>query len=63
MLEIEAVVEELPEGISFSRLFSRALYRVEVVVTFLAILELIKIKKIKVTQNGLYSDIFICREG
>lgn len=63
MLEIEAIVEEVPEGIGFSRLFSRALYRVEVVVTFLAILELIKLKKIKAKQNELYGEIFICREG
>lgn len=62
MLEIEAILEELPTGIAFSRLFSRTLYRVEVVVTFLAILELIKLKKIKVKQDELYGDIFICRK-
>lgn len=63
ILEIEAILGEMPAGIAFSRLFSRSLYRVEVVVTFLAILELIKLKMIKVTQNQLYGEIFICREG
>lgn len=63
MLEIEAIVEEIPEGITFGKLFSGAAHRVEVVLTFLALLELIKLKKIKVTQSELFGDIMICRES
>lgn len=63
MLELEAIVEEVPQGITFGRLFSSASHRVEVVITFLALLELIKMKKIKVKQDHLYADILICREG
>lgn len=63
MLEVEAIVENLPEGIGFSKLFSKTTHRIEVVVTFLALLELMKLKKIKVTQGDLYGEITLCQEG
>ncbi|AZR72326.1 hypothetical protein BBF96_02310 [Anoxybacter fermentans] len=63
LLELEAIIEESSGWITFGELFSTTTSRIEVVVTFLALLELIKLKKIKVSQNQLYGEILICREG
>ncbi|MGB0581532.1 MAG: segregation and condensation protein A [Limisphaerales bacterium] len=49
------------ERFKFSELFEDALSRSEVVATFLALLELIKLKVIVVEQPDTYSDIDICK--
>ncbi|HEY4689683.1 MAG TPA: segregation/condensation protein A [Anaerolineae bacterium] len=45
--------------VSFRRLLERARSRVEVIVTFLALLELLKRRTVKVEQEGLFGDILI----
>lgn len=48
----------------FSKLFERELRREEIVVTFLSLLELMKIKRIQCYQHKLFDDIVIvAREG
>lgn len=47
------------EGIRFSDLFAEKYSREKVVVTFLALLELIKTRKVKFIQNKLFSEIYI----
>lgn len=46
--------------IRFTQLFSQAVNRTEIVTTFLALLELMKIKQITCVQNQLFQDIMIC---
>ncbi|MGN7455848.1 segregation and condensation protein A [Paenibacillus pasadenensis] len=47
----------------FSRLVGEAVERHEIVVTFLAILELMKMKQVRVFQNSLFDDIVIHWRG
>jgi Uncharacterized conserved protein len=47
--------------LKFSELFEEATSRSEVVVTFLALLELIRLKQLVVTQPQPFGDIEICR--
>jgi biotin carboxyl carrier protein len=56
--EILARVSAAPEGISFDSLFTR-FAKVEIIVTFLAILELIRQKSIKILQNETFGNIYI----
>lgn len=58
IVEITEKIKNSPNGISFSSLFSRYI-KVEIIVTFLAILELMKMKLIKIMQSGSFSDIQI----
>ncbi len=51
----------LSQSLKLSELFSKAKHKIEVVVTFLAILELIKMKEIVARQKGLFQDIEIIR--
>ena len=48
-------------SVRFSHLLDRAQTRVEIIVTFLAILELIKRQQIHAKQEGLFGDIIIMR--
>jgi len=48
-----------PNGLAFRELFLRSTSRVEVVVTFLAVLELIKLRKVNIHQSRLFGDIMI----
>jgi len=48
-------------GLKFSELFARAATRTEIVVTFLALLELIRLKQIAVTQSGEFGEIELAR--
>lgn len=48
-----------PKGIRFKELFRAQVTRVEVVVTFLALLELIKLGKVMVHQSKAFGDIMI----
>lgn len=56
---ITALLVEKPV-IRFSELFKDALIRVEVIVTFLALLELIRLKKIQAHQPAPFAEIEIC---
>ncbi|MCK5149075.1 segregation/condensation protein A [bacterium] len=52
---------EIDERISFFDVISRLKYRVEIVVTFMAILELIKAHKICFQQAEIFGDIYILK--
>ena len=58
-LILKAIAEE--PRLKFSELFEGALSRTEVVVTFLALLELIRLKQIIVVQPEAFGEIGICR--
>jgi len=47
--------------VAFSELFASAASRTEIAVTFLALLELIRMKQLRVVQNGLFAEIEIRR--
>lgn len=49
------------ESVTISRLFSFSKHKIEVIVTFLAVLELIRMKEILACQNGLFTEIGIAR--
>lgn len=57
---IESLLESV-EAMPFSALFSETPVKPEVIATFLAILELLKIKKIKVVQSKQFEEIQIQR--
>lgn len=63
MVEVKSIIDQSPEGVGFSTLFSPNNSRLEVVVTFLALLELIKLKKIITTQSGAFDEITISSRG
>jgi len=48
-------------SLRISELFAKAKNKLEVIVTFLAILELVRMKEIVAVQNGLFDDIEIVR--
>ena len=47
--------------VAFSELFASAASRTEIAVPFLALLELIRMKQLRVVQNGLFAEIEIRR--
>lgn len=47
------------KNIMFSELFSNAISKIEIVTTFMALLEMLKLQEIKVVQNQLFNDIEI----
>ncbi|MCM3747352.1 segregation/condensation protein A [Paenibacillus pasadenensis] len=51
------------DTVRFSRLIGDSMERHEIVVTFLAILELMKMKQVRVFQNSLFDDIVIHWRG
>lgn len=60
-----ALIEERLERhrrVSFNRLLAHAASRLEIIVTFLAVLELIKLKGIKVQQERLFGEIVILQK-
>jgi len=64
MLLILAMLEEHPEGVGFSRLFFGECQqtlpaRLEVIVTFLALLELMRLRRIEVSQRELFGEIIV----
>jgi len=56
--EISILVKGSPSGLKFRDLF-RQFIKIEIIVTFLAILELIKRKAIRIMQGESFGDIFI----
>lgn len=63
MNDVLTVLRERDGGVLFSELFAGASDRQEVVVTFLALLELIKRKWVTCFQHGLFDDIVIRNRG
>lgn len=63
--KIEYIQKALVESnnINFSSLFDDELTRLEIVVTFLALLELLKLKEIKICQEGNFDDILITKNS
>lgn len=59
MREIRRRLVYQPNGITFKELFSNKVSKVEVVITFLALLELIKLKRIQIHQSKLFGEIMI----
>lgn len=59
MKEISRRLVFSPNGIVFRELFLGRASKVEVVVTFLALLELIKLRKISIYQSKMFGDIMI----
>jgi len=61
MRQLMAKLLLYPQGILFSRLFGEKAGRSEIIVTFLAILELLKCGQIKALQNETFGEITILR--
>lgn len=61
--KIELVLKAITErtSLKFSELFAGAMSRTEVVVTFLALLELIRLKQLAAVQAEAFGEIEICR--
>ncbi|MCA1963868.1 MAG: segregation/condensation protein A [Prosthecobacter sp.] len=61
--KIEHLLEAIPLGgrVRFESLFSDAASRVEVIVTFLAMLELMKLNHLQVEQEGILGEILVVR--
>jgi len=57
--EIMQFLQECKNRIEFSSLFSLHPQRIEVITTFLALLELIKLQAVKIYQNANFSTIYI----
>lgn len=63
--KIETILELIrrKEQIVFSALFEFVASRHEVICTFLALLELIRLRQVSARQNGAFSDIVVVRVG
>ena len=59
--KIDAILQRVATGtpLRFSDLFGAAVSRVEVVVTFLALLELIRLKQVRAVQKNIFEEIEI----
>jgi segregation and condensation protein A len=59
--KIETILARVSEGMAlkFSELFAHMASRVEIVVTFLALLELIRLKQVRVSQSDAFGEIDI----
>ena len=59
--KIEWILQRVGEGaaVRFSELFAQVASRVEIVVTFLALLELIRLKQVRATQASAFEEIEI----
>ena len=63
--KIEFVLKVLPESepLRFEELFAGQHTRGEVVATFLALLELVRLRHVRVEQDGPFGDILLRRRG
>jgi len=59
MAELVRKVRPHPEGLGFTRLFELPCYRYEIVLTFLALLELLRLGRVSATQKGVEEEIVI----
>jgi segregation and condensation protein A len=60
---IAAHLRRAPGGLSFFSLFSEEITKLEVIVTFLALLELIRQKRVRISQRQPFGDILLIAEG
>ena len=58
-IEMIGELVRVQSRVRFSLLFEEATHRIEVVVTFLALLELIRMKQLRVTQEEAFAEIEI----
>ncbi|HHY06085.1 MAG TPA: segregation/condensation protein A [Clostridia bacterium] len=56
---ILTILQKKPQGISFYQLISHVVTKEEIIVTFLALLELVKSDRIFLRQKSLFADIYI----
>ncbi|NLU09844.1 MAG: segregation/condensation protein A [Tepidanaerobacter acetatoxydans] len=64
VIEVYKILKRLKSQVRFSKLFSYDASKVEIIMTFLAILELIKMNKILATQEKQFGEIVLtCREA
>jgi segregation and condensation protein A len=63
--KIEYVLKILPENesLKFEELFAGQTTRGELVATFLALLELVRLRHVQVEQDGAFGDILLRRRG
>jgi len=61
--EVRTLLRERGGRVMFSRLFAEDVTRQEIVVTFLALLELMKLKQVSCFQDRLFEDIVILARG
>src|SRR3954471_19798250 len=63
--KIDQILARVSKGaaVRFSTLFAEAASRVEIVVTFLALLELIRLKQVRAVQNDPFAEIEIAPAG
>ncbi len=59
--KIEAILGlvRLEKNVNFSKIFLDAASRIEMIVTFLALLELVRLKKLAARQTGRFGEVFI----
>jgi segregation and condensation protein A len=59
--KIESILRQIASGVTlkFSELFAQMASRVEIVVTFLALLELIRLRQVRATQTSPFEEIEI----
>ncbi len=58
---LHAIPQDISQAVDFEELFASAASREEVVVTFLALLELIRLRELRVRQNAPFASIEIFR--
>ena len=51
------------QGVAFTETFARAASRVEMVVTFLALLELVRLKQLRVVQSAQFEEVMVFPQG
>lgn len=59
VVQIKAALMEKPEGVAFTSFIRKNSSKLEIIVLFLAVLELLKMKEIDVQQSGNYEEIYI----
>ncbi|GAW93911.1 segregation and condensation protein A [Calderihabitans maritimus] len=59
MTEILEQVGKQTQGVSFTELFKGKVTRLEIIVTFLALLELIRLKRVTARQSSVFGEIII----
>jgi segregation and condensation protein A len=60
--DILVALKRRPRGLPFSELFSACRSRAECVTAFLALLELIRLLKVRISQSGIYGEIYLYKE-
>ncbi len=59
IVEISARLRHMPDGIAFFSLFPEGATKLEVIVTFLALLELIRQGQVRISQKRLFGEILV----